>query len=148
MSPSPIAPRIIVRDLDAAVRFYEEAFGFRTRYILRTASGEALHAELDYEGTTLILGVESERRGARSPAALQGTPVGLYVSVPDVDSHRERLRRFPAATVRLEPTTVYWGERIYAMFDPEGHWWTFATRLEELSPEEIQRRAIAVGAGV
>ncbi|MCK2142633.1 VOC family protein [Streptomyces sp. WAC00276] len=79
-----VVPHLLVDDADAALAFYERAFGAEPRFRLDGDEGEVVHAELTVAGAVLMLG--DARGDLRSPAALGATPVILHVYVPDVDA--------------------------------------------------------------
>ena len=85
---------------------------------------------------------EFPEQHAFSPISLGGTPVALHVYVPDVDSAYARAIRV-GMTVEIPLADFFWGERYCSLHDPFGHHWALASRIEDLSPAEIQRRASA-----
>ena len=83
--------------------------------------------------------------GARSPMSLGGTPVGIQLYVDDVDA--VTARALAAGAKMLRPLKdQFYGDRSGTLNDPFGHQWTISTHKEDVSPEEMQRRA-AVAAG-
>lgn len=139
-----VIPHILVDDADAALAFYERAFGAEPRFRLDGDEGEVVHAELTVAGAVLMLG--DARGELRSPATLGATPVILHVYVPDVDALTARATA--AGAELLEgPADQFHGDRTAMLRDPFGHLWIFLTHLEDLTPEQIaQRLAEAAGA--
>jgi uncharacterized glyoxalase superfamily protein PhnB len=75
----------------------------------------------------------------RSPASVGGVNTQcVHVQIPgDVDEHCERARGAGAAIV-AEPEDQFYGDRTYRAADPEGHIWSFATRVREVSRSEAE----------
>jgi len=134
-------PYLICRDAAKAIEFYKKAFGAVERARLAAPDGKIGHAEIKIGNDAIImLADESPDMGARSPQALGGTPVSVYIYVEDVDA---LTRRAEAAGVKvLRPVAdQFYGDRSVHLEDPFGHRWGFATRIEDLSLEEIKQRA-------
>ncbi|MFB8414022.1 VOC family protein [Streptomyces albidoflavus] len=132
-----VVPHLLVDDADAALAFYERAFGAEPRFRLDGDQGEVVHAELTVAGAVLMLG--DARDDLRSPATLGGTPVILHVYVPDVDALTARATA--AGAELLEgPADQFHGDRTAMLRDPFGHLWIFLTHLEDLTPEQIAER--------
>lgn len=132
-----VVPHLLVDDADAALAFYERAFGAEPRFRLDGDEGEVVHAELTVAGAVLMLG--DARGDLRSPAALGATPVILHVYVPDVDALTARATA--AGAELLEgPADQFHGDRTALLRDPFGHLWIFLTHLEDLTPEQIAER--------
>jgi len=75
----------------------------------------------------------------RSPQSLGGTPVRLFLYVPDVDA---TFREATGAGAKAEqaPQDMFWGDRYARVTDPFGHGWDLATHKEDVSPDEMKRR--------
>jgi uncharacterized glyoxalase superfamily protein PhnB len=134
---------LCVRDAARAIEFYTKAFGAREKLRLTEPSGRIGHAELDFGGTTLMLADEFPEYGITEPSAGMGTPVTIHIHVDDAD---DAVRRAIAAgaTLEREPKDEFYGERSGCVRDPFGHRWTIGHRIEEVSPEEMQRRYTAL----
>ena len=130
---------IAVADAARAIEFYSKAFGAREKFRLTEPSGRIGHAELDFDGITLMLSEEYPEYGIRGPQALGGTPVTIHLHVDNAD---EMIRRAVEAGARLEmePTDQFYGERSGAIRDPFGHRWNIGHSIEEVAPDEMQRR--------
>jgi uncharacterized glyoxalase superfamily protein PhnB len=117
-----ITPYLLYEDAAAAIDFLARAFGFEAIRRNETADGGVSHAELRFRGGEIQLG---QPPAPRSPRALGGASVLLYVYVDDVDEHCSRARAAGAEIVD-EPADQPYGERRYHCRDPEGHVWYFA----------------------
>jgi uncharacterized glyoxalase superfamily protein PhnB len=128
-----------VKDAAKAIEFYQQAFGATEKYRLVEPSGRIGHAELNFGGATLMLADEFPEYGFHGPDKLGGTAVTLHLHVDDAD---EIIRRAVAAGAKLErePKNQFYGERSGTIIDPFGHRWNIGHQIEEVSPQEMQRR--------
>jgi PhnB protein len=76
----------------------------------------------------------------RPPTELGGTSASLMFYVEDVDAVVKRAVD-EGGTIAIEVTDQFWGDRFGAVTDPFGHVWTIATHVEDVAPEEMERRA-------
>jgi PhnB protein len=133
-------PYICVSDAAAAIEFYKEAFGAVELYRLTDpASGVIGHAELKIGEALLMLADEFPDYGIRGPHAYGGTAVQLSLMVQDVDAVVERALDAGATLTRAVADQFY-GDRHGVITDPFGHRWIVGSRIEDLSPDEMQRR--------
>lgn len=132
-----------VNDANAAIAFYANAFGATEKFRLTEPGGRIGHAELDFGGVTLMLADEYPEYGIRGPQALGGTPVTIHLHVDDADA---LIGRAVAAGATLEraPQDEFYGERGGVVRDPFGHRWNIGHSIEQLSPDEMQRRYTAL----
>ncbi|MEU9044972.1 MULTISPECIES: VOC family protein [unclassified Kitasatospora] len=131
-----------VADTDAAIAFYSRAFGAKELQRYTAPDGSVPHAQIRIGGTIVMLSDESPAAGLPGPGALGGTPVTLYLFVADVDAAFARAVR-AGAEAKRPVQDQFFGERTGQLLDPFGHRWTLATRIEDVSPEEFERRANA-----
>jgi PhnB protein len=82
---SAVSAALTVSDIPAAVRFYQKAFGFSKRAIMKGPDGKPMHAELTLRGTTLMLGPENEAMGKRSAKSVGASPASFYIYMENVD---------------------------------------------------------------
>lgn len=137
--PQTVTPHLGVRDAAAAIDFYERAFGARDLGRLHMADGTIAHAAIEIGGGIVMLADENPEWGNDSPSSLGGTSVRLHVYVEDVDA--TFARAIQAGAVEKFPVAdQFYGDRSGRLQDPFGHQWIVATRREDLSMEEIQRR--------
>lgn len=134
-----------VENAAEAIDFYTKAFGAREKMRLVEPGGRLGHAEIDFDGKTLMLADEFPEYGIRGPRAIGGTSVTLHLHVDDAD---EVIRRAVAAgaTLEREPRDEFYGERSGCVRDPFGHRWNIGHRIEDVSPQEMQRRYDALSA--
>lgn len=131
-----ITPSIIVHDADKAIDFLERAFGIRENYRLTTREGKVAHCELQLEDSIVNL-VES----------MDGWPAhGLIAKIHVKDSDALFDQAVMAGATAVAPMTdMVFGSREGRVADPFGNVWIIATRTEEVSPQEMQRRMAAQG---
>jgi uncharacterized glyoxalase superfamily protein PhnB len=134
---------LCVRDAQRAIEFYSRAFGAREKMRLTEPSGRIGHVELDFGGTTLMLADEFPEFGVTAPKSGMGTPVTLHLHVDNADAVIQQAVA-AGATLEREPKDEFYGERSGCVRDPFGHRWTVGHRIEEVSPEEMQRRYTAL----
>ena len=134
-----VTPYLIVRNATRAIGFYREAFGAEELFRLKEPGGRIGHAELRIGDSTIMLADEYPDFGALSPASIGGSPVRLHLRVDQVDAVMRRAIAAGATELRAAKDEFY-GERSGMLTDPFGHQWFVATRIEDVSPEEMQRR--------
>ena len=126
-----------------AIEFYKKAFGATEVMRLAQPDGRVGHAELQFGDSRLMLADEFPEMGFKSPRAIGGTPVMLHLYVEDVDTVIGRAVANGAKVLHPVKDQFY-GDRSGSVTDPYGHVWHVATHKEDLSPEEIGRRAAAM----
>ncbi len=135
-----LTPHLVVHDAAAAIDFYARALGARELYRSPTADGRIMLAELVVLESRLFIVDEFPEQGFVSPRTLGGTPVALHLYVPDVDAACARAEE-AGMTLRMPVADYFWGDRYAQLQDPFGHVWGLASRIADLTPEEIRRRA-------
>jgi predicted thioesterase/uncharacterized glyoxalase superfamily protein PhnB len=145
-APNPIpaahriaTPYLIVSSGADAISFYSQAFGAIELVRLADSSGKVMHAELQIDETRVMLADEFPDMGYVSPLALGGSPVSLLLYVADVDA-RFALALAAGATGTLPVADQFDGDRRGTLTDPFGHVWLLASKLEDISLQEMQRR--------
>jgi uncharacterized glyoxalase superfamily protein PhnB len=138
---STLSPHIIVRNASEAIDFYKKAFAAEEVCRMPGPDGETvMHAELKFGDSTLMLCEEFPKMGAKSPTSYGGSSVTLHLYVEDADALFNRAVS-AGATVKMPLSDMFWGDRYGKVSDPYGHEWGIATHKEDLTPEEIGKRA-------
>lgn len=132
-------PYLCVANAPAAIDFYVKVFGAREKFRLTEPNGRIGHAELDFNGATLMLSDEFPEFGIKSARAIGATAVTLHLHVDNADAVIEKAVR-GGATLEREPKDQFYGERSGSIYDPFGHRWLIGHSIENVSPEEMQRR--------
>jgi PhnB protein len=135
-----VMPYLAVHDAAAALEFYQQVFGARERMRMPAPGGRVGHAEIEIGDSCIMLADEYPEIGFRSPQAIGGTPVNLHLYVEDVDAMVEQAVAAGAKEVRPVKDQFY-GDRTGTVEDPFGHVWHIATHKEDMSPDELKRRA-------
>jgi PhnB protein len=135
-----VTPYLCVDGASAAIEFYAQVLGTTERMRMDMPDGKVSHAELQLGDSLIMLADEFPELGVRSPKAFGGSPVAVSVYVEDVDAAFERAQRAGAKVLRPLEDQFY-GDRSGQFEDPFGHRWTIASRIEDVSPEEMARRA-------
>jgi PhnB protein len=131
-----VTAMLTVTDIKSAVTFYEKAFGFTKRGIMKGPDGKPVHAELTLRGTTLMLGPETPQRGARSAKTIGGSPVTLYLLVENVDKVVAKALKL-GATSAMPVMDMFWGDRCGTVVDADGNAWMIGTHVAEPTPQEM-----------
>jgi PhnB protein len=134
---SAISAMLTVTDVQKAYEFCQKAFGFEGRGIMQGPDGKAMHAELKLRDSVLMLGPEWPAHQSVSAKTLGNTPASLYLLVEDVDKVTKQAAN-AGATVRQEPTDMFWGDRTSLVTDPDGNKWMLATHKSEPTPAEME----------
>jgi PhnB protein len=133
-----VTPYLVIDGASAAIDFYGRAFGAVERVRMPGPEGKLMHAEIQI-GDSIVMLSDPMGGGAKSPKALGGTTSSLMIYTPDVDALFKRATD-AGATVTMAPENQFWGDRFGKMTDPFGHEWSIATHIEDLSPEEMDKR--------
>ena len=137
-----ITPYLSIRGAANAIEFYKKAFGATERMRMTQPDGRIGHAELQIGDSCVMLADEHPEMDVRGPHSIGGSPVGLHLYVEDVDAVVAQAVGAGAKIVRAVQDQFY-GDRSGTITDPYGHVWHVATHKEDLSEEEIRKRAAA-----
>lgn len=138
-----VTPYLIVRGAARAIEFYEQAFGAVERFRMPGPGGRVGHAEIAIGDSCVMLADEVPEMGYMGPEAVEGTPVTFMIYVEDVDNRFANA--LAAGATEVQPVEdKFWGDRTGQLRDPFGHLWTLATHVEDVPPDEIERRAAKV----
>jgi PhnB protein len=134
-----VTPYLTVRGAAAAIDFYTEVLGATETVRMAQADGKIAHAEVTLGDSIIMLADEVPEFGNTSPQTLGGSPVTISVYVEDVDAVFERALEKGATPIRKVEDQFY-GDRQGQFEDPFGHKWSVASRVEEVSHEEMKKR--------
>ena len=146
MSAKPIpegyhtaTPYLIIKGAAKAIDFYKEAFGATELFRLTAPDGKLGHAEIKIGDSPIMMADEHPEMNALGPEAVGGSPITLLLYVEDVDAMFKQAIASGATEVRPVADQFY-GDRSGIVKDPFGHTWSIATHVEDVSPEEIDKR--------
>ena len=139
---SVVAPYLIIPGAAKALEFYKQALGAKERMRLEMPGGAVGHAEIQFGDSVVMLADEFPQMGAHGPAKYGGSPISLHLYVTDVDAVVAKAVSLGAKIARPVANQFY-GDRSGTITDPFGHIWNIATHVENVSHEEVTRRAAA-----
>ena len=141
-----VTPYLSIKGAAAAIDYYKEVFGATELFRMGGPDGKIGHAEIQIGNSPIMLADEYPDMEFVSPETLKGTPVGLMIYVDDVDTMFKQAISRGAKEVKPLQNQFY-GDRSGTLKDPFGHVWTVATHIEDVAPEEMERRAAAAHGG-
>lgn len=137
-----VTPHLIFDNAAQAIDWYKRSLGAEEKSRAVGPDGKIIHAELQIGNSRIML---NDAIGCgKSPKVFGGSPISLWVYVQDCDA---LFNRAVAAGGHVVPGPMgqladqFWGDRSGTFTDPYGYQWTIATRKEDLSREELDRRA-------
>ena len=135
-----VTPYLCVDGAAKAIDFYCDVLGATERMRMPSPDGKIGHAEIQLGNSVVMLADEFPDMGFRSPKSLGGSPVTVHAYVEDVDKVYEKAVQAGAKSIRPAEDQFY-GDRSAQFEDPFGHRWNVASHIEDVSPEEMARRA-------
>jgi uncharacterized glyoxalase superfamily protein PhnB len=140
-----VTPHLVVRGGRDAIAFYKSAFGAKEKMVMPAPDGGVAHAELKIGDSLVMLADEMPAMGATAPQTVGGSPVHIFLYVPNVDKLFAQAVK-AGATVNMPLTDMFWGDRYGKLTDPFGHKWALATHVEDVPPREMAKRAAQAAA--
>ncbi|MFD0275302.1 VOC family protein [Kitasatospora sp. NPDC127111] len=135
-----VTPYLCVDGAAAAIDFYVSVLGATERMRAPAPGGKLGHAELQIGDSVVMLADEFPDMGFLGPKTVGGTPVNLYVFVEDVDA--VFAKALAQGARELDPVKdQFYGDRSGQFEDPFGHRWHVATHVEDVPPDELEKRA-------
>ena len=141
-----VTPYLVVKGGAAAIEFYKKAFGATELFRFPTPDGKIGHAEIKIGDSPIMLADEYPEMGYKGPATLGGSPVSIMIYVENVDTIFNQAVA-AGATVKEAVSDKFYGDRLGTVTDPFGHVWHISTHKEDVSLEEMQKRAKAAHGG-
>lgn len=132
-----ITPALTCKNAAQAIEFYKKAFGAKEKFRMEGPGGSIGHAELTIGDSTILLNDEFPGMST-APTGLGGSYLFLYVEDCDAVFNAAVAA---GAKVTMPLADQFWGDRFGKLTDPYGYNWGIATHVEDLSPEEIDRRS-------
>jgi PhnB protein len=137
-----LTPYLVIQGAAQAIEYYKTVFGATEVFRMDRPDGKVGHAELQIGNSRIMLADENPGmgQGHASATSMGGSPVSLYLYIPDVDGVVERA--VAAGAKILKPVQdQFYGDRSAFLQDPFGHFWGVATHIEDVGPEEMEERA-------
>lgn len=135
-----VTPYLVIKEAAQAIEFYKKAFGATELFRMNEPGGRVGHAEIKIGDSPIMLSDEYPEMGHVSPQSLGNSTVSILLYVEDVDSMFKQAVAAGAEVVKRLQDQFY-GDRSAYLKDPFGHFWSVATHKEDVSPEEMRRRA-------
>jgi PhnB protein len=142
-----LTPYIEIENAGEAIEFYKRAFGAKEQVRMDAPGGRIGHAELEIGDSLLMLADPFPQSSIRTPKAVGGTTVNLFMYVENADAVVQQAVD-SGATVTRPVENMFWGDRFGIVTDPYGHTWSIATHVEDVSPEEMEERSKAAMAAM
>ena len=127
-----VTPYLVVNDAGSVIDFAKQAFGATERGRHTDDTGRIMHAEIAIGDSVVMIGESSEH--------VPSMPAMLHLYVSDSDATYQKAMDAGATSIR-EPRTEFYGDRTAGVTDSQGNQWWLATHVEDVTPEEMQRRA-------
>jgi PhnB protein len=135
-----LSPYLAVDGAGDAIEFYKDVFAATERIRMGGPEGKVGHAELQFGDSVLMIADEFPDFGNASPKTVGGTPVTISLYVEDVDATHAKALSSGATEIRA-PENQFYGDRTGSFEDPWGHKWHIASHIEDVSPDEMAKRA-------
>lgn len=130
---------ITLKNCSDAIAFYKKAFNAIEKSRLLMPNGKIGHAEIEIEGSLLMMADENLDWGNKSPETIGGNPMTFSLYVIDADNAFQKA--IDAGAISVMPVEdMFYGDRVGHVMDPYGYKWMIATHKEDVSPEEMQKR--------
>ena len=136
-----VVPYLRVKGAAKAIEFYTKALGAKERMRMPAPDDRLMHAELEIAGGVIYLSDEFPEMGG-STGAPNGS-VTVHLNVADCDAVWQQAIA-AGATPTMPLQDMFWGDRFGKLRDPFGHEWSISTTKEQLTPDEMNRRAAEV----
>ena len=131
-----VTPYLCVTDADKLIDFLTQAFDAKLIFKMDGPSGRIMHAEMTIGDSRIMLG---------QPEPGKETNAMIHLYLPDADGFYARAIAAGATSVR-EPADQFYGDRSAGVRDQFGNQWYIATHVEDVSPDEMERRMAAMKA--
>jgi PhnB protein len=135
-----VSPYLIVNGAERALEFYKQAFGAVELFRHKSPDGKIGHAEIRIGDTVIMIADEFPAHEAHGPSKFGGSPVSLHVYCEDVDTVAAKAIG-AGAKVKRPVENQFYGDRLGTFEDPFGHTWHISTHIEDVAPDELDRRA-------
>lgn len=141
-----VTPYLILDDATAAIDFYKKALNATERFRMEMGPGKIGHAELVIGNSHIMLADEHPGMGALSAKTIGGSPLFLHLYVEDCDTLFNQAVEAGGEVIRPLQDQFY-GDRSGTFKDPFGLQWSISTHIEDVPPEELERRQQAMAKG-
>ncbi len=137
---------ITIKGCSEAIEFYKNAFGAKEIGRLLMPNGLIGHAEIEIEGSLLMMADENLEWGNKGPLTIGGNPMTFGLYVKDVDKAFQKAVD-AGANIVMPVTDMFYGDRVGQVMDPFGYKWMIGTHQKDISYEEMQKLSDQVYSG-
>jgi uncharacterized glyoxalase superfamily protein PhnB len=142
-----ITAHLCCADAQKAMDFYKAAFGAQELARIVGPGGGLMHGMMKIGDSNIMLHDEIPQWDALGPLKRGGTSVTLHLAVADVDAWTERAVK-AGASVKMPVADMFWGDRYGEVVDPFGHVWAIASRIKDMTPQEMAQAGEAAFANM
>jgi uncharacterized glyoxalase superfamily protein PhnB len=135
-----LVPHLVIHGAAQAIDFYKKVFNAREISRSPGPAGKLMHAEMKIGDSTMFLADDFPEFGSSAPSPSGSSPVVLNVCVPNCDEIYNAAMAAGAKS-QMPPDNMFWGDRYCKFQDPFGHNWAVATHIEDVPPQDLQKRA-------
>lgn len=134
-----VTPSLTFKNSQKALEFYKKAFNAKVLDLFPNLDGNGImHATMQIGNSILMMGDESPK--CQSAETLGGSPISLFIYVPNVDAAFKQALDAGCKTF-MPVADMFWGDRAGSLTDPFGYSWMIATHTKDLTQEEIKKGA-------
>jgi len=133
-----VTPHLVCAGAAEAIDFYKKAFRAEDLARMPGPNGKLMHAQIQIGDSIVMLVDEFTEWGSFSPKSLKGSPVTIHLYVEHADGVFERAIA-AGAKAKMPMSDMFWGDRYGVVEDPFGHYWSIATHMRDVSPEEMMQ---------
>lgn len=131
---------LTIKGCNEAIEFYKKAFGAKERGRILMPNGMIGHAEIEIEGSLLMMAEENPEWGTKSPITLGGNPVTIGLYVKDVDAVvKQAISAGAVLEGEMAVSDMFYGDRVGQVKDPFGYKWMISTHKTDMTFEEMQK---------
>ena len=136
-----VTPHLIVKGAGKAMDFYKQAFGAIERFRMPGPDGESvMHGEIQIGDSIIMIADEFPDYGCLGPTSRGGSSVTIHLYVKDANKAYEQAVK-AGAIASMPLSDMFWGDRYGKVTDPFGHEWSIAQHIEDVSPQDMEKRA-------
>jgi uncharacterized glyoxalase superfamily protein PhnB len=139
-----VTPHLVCAGAADAIAFYKKAFNATEMMRMPGPKGRLMHACIRIGDSNVMLVDEMPEWGALGPKALKGSPVTIHLCVENVDAFVAQAVS-AGAKIKMPVADAFWGDRYGQIEDPFGHYWSVATHVRDVSPDEMQKAMQQMG---
>ena len=136
-----VTPSLTFKDSQKALEFYKKALNAEVLDVFPNLDGHGImHASMQIGNSILMMGDENPGQSCKSAETIGGSPVSLFIYVPNADTAFKQAVD-AGATVEMPVADMFWGDRCGSVRDPFGYSWMIATHTRDLTHQQMREGA-------